>query len=96
MRRRTLGKTHAALRTWKAEDPVLTRPLGRGIAETGNSNPAWEATFDGGFDQMGCEKGERDRHVDLADAAFFARGDLLDIGHLAGRDFIEPALTTGD
>ena len=72
----TLG--NADLRIWKAEYPVLTRPLGRGIAETSNSNPARQTTFDGGFDQIGCEKGERDRHVDLADAAFFARGDLLD------------------
>jgi hypothetical protein len=87
---------NADLRIWKAECPVLTRPLGRGIAETSNSNPARQATFDGGFNQIGCEKGERDRHVDLADGAFFAPGDLLDISHLAGSDFIEPAPTTGD
>jgi hypothetical protein len=34
------------LRAWKAEHPVLTRPLGRGIAETGKSDPARQATFD--------------------------------------------------
>ena len=77
----TLG--NADLWIWKAKYPVLTRPLGRGIAETSNSNPARQTTFDGGSDQIGCEKGERDRHIDLADAAFFARSDLLDIGDVA-------------
>ena len=33
-----------------------------------------------------CEKGERDRHVDLPDAAFVARSDLLRTGDLAGDD----------
>ena len=78
------------------EHPVLTRPFGGAIAEAGNSNAARQATFDRRLDQIGCEKGERDRHVDLAEAALLARGDLLDIGHGAGRDFIGPAPTTGD
>jgi hypothetical protein len=69
---------------WKTEHLVLARPPGRDIAETGNSNPARQATFDGCFDQIGCQKGERDRHVDLADAAFLARGNLFDISHGAG------------
>ena len=82
------------LRAWKAEYLVLTRPLGRAIAETGNSKSARQATFDGHFDQIGCEEGQRDRHIDLADAAFFARGDLFDISHGARDDFIEPAPAT--
>ena len=28
-----------------------------------------KATFDGRFDQIGCEEGQRDRHIDLSDAA---------------------------
>jgi hypothetical protein len=59
------------LRTGEAKHPVLTRPLGRGIAETGNSDPARQATFHGGFEQIRCEKGERDRHV----ASTLAKGD---------------------
>jgi len=66
------------LRAWKAEYLVLTRPLGRVTAETGNSKSARQATFDGRFDQIGCEEGQRDRHIDLADAAFFAGGDLFE------------------
>src|SRR6516164_4631858 len=84
------------LRAWKAEYLVLTRPLGRVTAETGNSKSARQATFDGRFDQIGCEEGQRDRHIDLADAAFFARGDLFDISHGARDDFIEPAPATSD
>ena len=57
---------------------------------------ARQATFDRRFGQSRCEKGERDRHGDLADAAFFACGDLLDIGDGARNDFIEPAPATGD
>ena len=81
---------------WKAEYPVLAGPLGRGIAETSNSNPARQSPLDGGFDQIGREERERDRHIDLADAAFFARSDLLDIGDGASNDLFEPATTTGD
>jgi hypothetical protein len=33
--------------------------------------------------------GERNRHVDLAGAAVFARGDLPDISDDAGSSFIE-------
>src|SRR6516164_2824747 len=32
-------------------------------------------TLDGGLDEIRCEKGERDRHVDLPDGAFVARSD---------------------
>ena len=31
--------------------------------------PCRSPTIDGGFDEIGCEEGERDRHVDFADAA---------------------------
>ena len=34
--------------------------------------------------------------IDLADAAFFARGDLFDISHSARSGFIQPAPATGD
>ena len=36
-----------------------------------------QTTFDGGFDEVGCEERERDGHIDLTHAAFLARGDLL-------------------
>jgi hypothetical protein len=81
---------------WKAQHPVLTRPLGWRIVESGNSNPARQATSDSRFDQIGCKEGERNRHVDFADAAVFAGGDLPDISDDAGGNFIEPSPTTVD
>jgi hypothetical protein len=67
--------------------------FGRRIAETGNSNSARQTTFDSRLDQIGCEEGERDRHVDFADTALLARGDLFGICCSASDDFIEPAPT---
>jgi hypothetical protein len=55
-----------------------------------------QATFDGDVDQMGCEKSQRDRHVDLADAAFFPGGDLLTPVTAPGKDFLELSPATGD
>src|SRR5207245_9974429 len=49
---------------------VLTRPLGRAIAETGNSNPARQATFDGGFDQTGARKASEIVMLTLRTAQF--------------------------
>ncbi len=37
--------------------------------EAGDSHAARQSTFDGGLDEIGRKEGERDRHVDLADAA---------------------------
>ena len=91
-----MGEADDGLRIGKRELPVLTRPRGGGIAETSNSNPVRQATFDGGLDQIGCEKSQRDRHVDFADAAFFPGGDLLDTGDGPGKDFLEPSPATGD
>ena len=73
--------------------------FGRRIAETGNSNSARQTTFDSRLDQIGCEEGERDRHVDFADTALLARGDLFGICCSASDDFIEPtptAVNSGD
>jgi hypothetical protein len=39
---------------------------------------------------------ERDRHIDLSNAAFIPRSDLLDTGDGAGNHFIKPAPTTRD
>ena len=55
-----------------------------------------EPPFDGGLDEVGCEEGERDRHVDLAHAAALALGDDFDACRGAGDEFIEPAAAAGD
>jgi hypothetical protein len=52
----------------KAENLVLLRPFGRQLGETGNAHAVRESAFNGRFDEIGCEKGKRDRHVYFADA----------------------------
>jgi hypothetical protein len=44
--------------------------------------------------EFGREERERDRHIDLSNAAFIPRSDLLDTGDGAGNHFIKPAPTT--
>src|SRR6266550_1906290 len=62
----------------QTEHRVLARPLGRSIAQTRDANPARQSPLDGTLHEFGCEEGERDRHIDLSNAAFLARGNLLD------------------
>ena len=57
------------LRRRKAEYPVLPRPLRRQIGEARNPHAVRESAVDSRFDEIGCEKGERDRHIHFADAA---------------------------
>ena len=47
--------------------PSISRCLDHsaGKSVTGNAHAAWKPTIDGGFDEIGCEESERDRHVDL-------------------------------
>jgi hypothetical protein len=46
--------------------------------------------------EFGREERERDRHIDLSNAAFIPRSDLLDTGDGAGNHFVKPAPTTRD
>ncbi len=66
------------------------------IAKSLDSNAAWQTTFDRGAHEVWCEERERDRHVDLAHAAFLTCRDLLNVGHRARDDFVKPATTSGD
>jgi hypothetical protein len=53
----------------KAEHLVLAGPFGRQIAEAGHSHATRESSFDRRLDEVRREEGERDRHVDIANAA---------------------------
>ena len=64
--------------------------------QTRDANPPRQSSFDGSLNETGCEEGERDRHIDLPNAAVFACGNLLDTGDRTRHDLIEPAPTTGD
>jgi hypothetical protein len=62
----------------KSECLELPTPLRRQIAKPFDPNAAGEATFHCSFDKIWCEGGERNRHVDLPDAALLASAKLSD------------------
>lgn len=69
----------------------LAAPLRGRLAQPFNADAAGQATLDGGLDQIRGKEGERDRHVDLTDAAAFTRRDLVDASDRTGDNFGEPA-----
>src|SRR4029077_7349840 len=74
----------------QTEHCVLARPLGRSIAQTCDADTARQSPFDGSLHEFGCEESERDCHIDLANAAFLARRNLIDTGDGAGNELIKP------
>src|ERR1700733_10583522 len=74
----------------------LLAPFGRRIAEPFDANAAGQAALKGGLDKVGCEEGERDRYVDLPDAALLPEADFLDGGYSTGDDVVEPLAAFGD
>src|SRR5947199_2413906 len=75
----------------QTEHRVLARPLGRSIAQTRDADPARQSPLDGSMHEFGREEGERDCHIDLSNAAFLARRNLLVTDDGAGNDLIKPA-----
>jgi hypothetical protein len=62
----------------ESERLKLPAPFGRRIAEPLDADAARQAAFNGGFDKIGREEGERNGHVDLPDAALLARAKFCD------------------
>ena len=71
----------------------LACPLSGRIAKSFDANTAGQAAFDRGSDESRCEEGERQGHVDLTDAASFARGDLAGLGDRARDHFVSLSAT---
>jgi hypothetical protein len=80
----------------QTEHRVLAGPLGRSIAQASDADAARQSSFDGGLHQVGREERERDRHIDLSNAAFVTRSNLLDIGHGASNNLIKPTPAARD
>jgi hypothetical protein len=57
----------------------LPGPFSRRISQSLDPNAAGQTTFDRCFDEVRCEKRERDGHIDLSHAAFLACGDLFNV-----------------
>jgi hypothetical protein len=75
-----LGAKADGLLGVQSERFELLAPLCRSIAKSLDSNAAWQPAFDRCSNEVWCEEGQRDGHVDLAYAAFLPLGDLLNIG----------------
>jgi hypothetical protein len=74
----------------------LAGPLGRSIAQASDADATRQSSFDGSVHEVGREERERDRHIDLADAAFVAGRNLLDTGHGASNNLIKPTSAARD
>jgi hypothetical protein len=69
-----------ALKLFRVESErlELSAPFSRGISESLHANAARQATFHGCPDKIRCEKGERDGHIDLPNAALLAHAKVCD------------------
>src|SRR5258707_10120743 len=71
----------AALFRIESERLKLPAPFSRRIAEPFDADATGQATFYCCFDKVGCEKGERDGHIDLPHAALLTSAKLSDRGN---------------
>jgi hypothetical protein len=60
----------------ESERRELLAPLSWRIAESLDADAAGQAAFYRCLDQIWCEEGERDGHIDLSSAAFLASAKL--------------------
>ena len=74
----------------------LPTPFGGSVAQPLDVDASRQAALDRGSDQVGREEGERDRHVDMADAALLAQSNLLSFSDGAGDDLVQPATAFRD
>ena len=70
---------------------TLTRPFDREIAELGHAHTVRQTPIDGCLDEVGCEEGKRDRHVDLPRGAVLTFGNTCCVRRGICDEFVEPA-----
>ena len=80
----------------QSEGFKLLAPLRGRIAKSLDPEAAWQVTFDRCPDQIRREERKRDRHIDLAHAAFLPRCDPLNVGYRARHDLIKPTTASCD
>jgi hypothetical protein len=91
-----LSRNPSRLPRIQSEGFELLAPFCRSITKSLDSNTAGQPTFDGGPHEVWREKRERDRHVDLAQAASLTGRDLLNVCYRAGHNLVKPATTPGN
>src|SRR5205823_13726930 len=77
----------------QSEGFELPAPFPGSVAESLDTNAAWQTTLDCCFHEVRCEKRQGDGHIDLTHAAFLACGDLLNVGHGARHNLVKPPAT---
>ena len=80
----------------KSERLKLPAPFSRRIPEALDADAARQAAFYCCFDEIRCEEGERDGHVDLPNAALLSGAKLCDRGYSTRDHIIEPPTTSRD
>ena len=80
----------------KAKHLVLLGPCGGQVGEAGNAHAMRKSTVNRRFDEIGREERERDRHIDLADAAPLAFRNSFGRGSDVSGKFIEPTASAGN
>src|ERR1700733_4417923 len=80
----------------KSERLKLPAPFSWRIAEPLDADAARQTAFHGSFDEIRSEEGERDRHVDLPNAAPFLDADFLDCRYSTRDYIIQPPAAFGD
>jgi hypothetical protein len=80
----------------KSECLELLAPFGRQIPETLDADAAGQAAFYGGSDEIGSEEGERNRQIDLPNAALLAGAQFGDGGYSTRDHILQPPTTSGD
>jgi hypothetical protein len=67
-----------------------------GVGEADNAHAMRKSTVNRRYDQIGCEERERDRHIDLADAASLALRNCFGCCYPVSCQFIEPTASAGN
>jgi hypothetical protein len=68
----------------------LLFPFGGSIAQSFHADATREAAFDRRLDEGRREERKRNGHIDLTHAAFLPSCDLVNAGHGARQEFVEP------
>ena len=80
----------------KAKHLVLLGPCGGQVGEAGNAHAMRKSTVNRRFDEIGREERERDRHIDLADAAPLALRNCFGGGYPVSCEFFEPTASASN
>jgi hypothetical protein len=75
---------------------VLLGPFRWQVSEANNAHAVWEYAIDRGFDEIGREESQRDRHIHLAGGAVLALCNRFRSCGRVDDEFFKPAPPAGD